>query len=103
MQSMNRMHAVPASLEPPIRYVCIYIYTCDHFQPLDLAFDLDNWPSIIPNDHVSPNKRCSIDNLALRVILFFLEANFRTSFLPLVLFLIPNENISSFSVLRFEA
>lgn len=76
----------------------VYIYTCDHFQPLDLAFDLDNWPSIIPNDHVSPNKRCSIDNLALRVILFFLEANFRMSFLPLVLFLIPNENISSFSI-----
>ena len=59
---------VRASLGPPTRYM--YIRPLSTPLDLDLALDLDNWPSIILNDYVhgnvvSWNKRWSIDNLSL--------------------------------------
>ena len=75
---------VRASLGPPTRYM--YIRPLSTPLDLDLALDLDNWPSIILDDHVhgnvvSSNKRWSIDNLSLiiydsRPFSFFLEGIF---------------------------
>ena len=100
---------VRASLGPPTRYM--YIRPLSTPLDLDLALDLDNWPSIILDDHVHgnvvpSNKRWSIDNLSLRLRLaslffLFLEGIFLSSFL----FLNISEYVYIFfldTVWRFE-
>ena len=98
---------VRASLEPPTRYM--YIRPLSTPLDLDLALDLDNWPSIILDDHVhgnvvSSNKRWSISiiyHLRLASLFFFLEG----IFLPSFLFLNISEYVYIFfldTVWRFE-